>query len=125
MADTVRVTGLKETIRTLEAWGADAAELKDVMTKVGGLVRNEAVNLAPRRTGRLADSIRPGRAKAKAIVRAGSAAVPYAGVINYGWAGHNIDATHFLETALTNEQDAAVRTLAEGLGDLIRKHNLT
>lgn len=124
MADGVNVTGLREAVRGLEKLGVDVADLKDVMQRVGGVVRDEAATLAPRRSGKLADSIRASRTKGKAIIRAGGRAVPYAGVINYGWPAHNIEPAGFMEKALANRQQAALTTLADGLRDLIRQHNL-
>lgn len=54
---------------------------------------------APRRSGKLAGSIRPGATQKAGVVRAGRASIPYAGVIHWGWPGHNIAAQPFLTEA--------------------------
>lgn len=125
MADAVTITGLRETVRALERYGADVADLKGVMQRVGELVAVEIRHLAPHRSGRLARSVRPSKAKSKAIVRAGSARVDYAAVQNYGWPGHNIEPKHFMERGLESKQADALRELADGLNEIAARHGLT
>lgn len=66
-----------------------------------------AAALAPRRSGKLARSIRAVTGKrqraglaARATIKAGSPVrVPYAGAINYGWRKRNIEPSHFMQRA--------------------------
>lgn len=51
---------------------------------------------APQLTGALAGSIRSTGTKTAGIIRAGRAAIPYAGPIHWGWPKHNIQANPFL-----------------------------
>lgn len=83
-------------------------------------VAREAVRLAPvGETGRLARSIRPiGQAKA-ALVAAGSSAVPYAGPIHFGWAGHNIAPNPFLYEALDRRSQEVIESYQRQLDELI------
>lgn len=120
----IKITGLRETVRSLEKLGVEVADLKAVFNRVGNVVVNEAKTLVPVRSGALAGSIRANKAKNKAIVRAGSARVPYAGVIHYGWPGHNIEPQPFLTDALDSKEQAAVREMDDGLRGLIRKYGL-
>lgn len=122
---TIRVTGLRETIRTLEQLGVQVADLKEAMTRIGTLVGREAYTLARKKSGRMAGSIRPGRAKSKAIIRAGRAGLPYVGVQHYGWPGHGITPNPFLTDAAENKQREAVTELSDSLNSLIRKLDLT
>ena len=57
----VEVEGLDNLVRTLKKAGADLDELKDASKKAGDTVTSAAVARAPRRTGRLAGSVRPSR----------------------------------------------------------------
>src|SRR5690625_8028143 len=82
-----RITGLRETLRAMEQAGADAESMRDLMHAIGLTVVHAASPL--RVTGTLAGTLRAGRGKTKAVVRAGSAAVPYAGPIHYGWPARN------------------------------------
>jgi hypothetical protein len=75
-------------------------------------------------SGRLAASIRSTGQARTGVVRAGSAGVPYAGVIHYGWPKRNIRANPFLTSALDRQEDAVVDVYRDGVADLIRRHNL-
>lgn len=119
----IQVKGLRETVRTLEKFGAAAADLKAAFTRIGNLVANEAKVLAPRKSGKLAGTIKASNTKNKSIVRAGSG-IAYAGVQNYGWPRHNIEGKHFMETALQTKQDEAFTALNDELHGLIRNLGL-
>lgn len=119
---TTYVTGLREVVRNMEKIGADAQDMKDVFTAIGTMVMVDAARLAPSKTGRLAASIKPTKTKNKAAVRAGSARVPYAGVINYGWPARNIRARKFLQIAIDSNETKAIEMMDEGLGRIIAKH---
>lgn len=122
-AGRVRVTGVAKTVRALEKAGADAEDMRDLMHSIGELVVHAA--RPPEVSGALLGTIRAGRGKTKAVVRAGSAAVPYAGVTHYGWPAHNIAPHPFLTTALQEERGAVFRELDRGIADILRKNNLT
>ena len=119
---TEYVTGLRELVRNLEKIGADAADMKQVFVAIGELVQADAAALAPRRSGRLSASIKPTKTKNKAAVRAGSARVPYAGAINYGWPKRGIGAKNFLQRAINANSEKAVHMMDEGLGKIIEQH---
>lgn len=119
----IRVTGLSRTIRALSKAGADAGDMKDLMHSVGNMVISRAA--PPVRSGTLAGSMRAGRGKTKAVVRAGGAAVPYAGVIHYGWPARRIVAQPFYITALQSSQGKALTMLEQGLAEILRKNDLT
>ena len=67
----------------------------------------------------MAGSIRPGRVKTRAVIRAGRAGVPYAGVQHYGWAARNIKPNPYLTDALATRQAAVLAELDAGLARLI------
>lgn len=119
----VQVNGLRQVVRSLERFGVEAADLKAAFTKIGQVVVNEAKSLAPSRTGRLAASIKPSKTKNKSIIRAGSARIPYAGVIHYG-GYHNIKANPFLTSAASRKEAESVRLMEQELGALIRALDL-
>ena len=99
MADrgiVVEVEGAAQLRRTLKAAGDDFADLKAVHADVSRYVAARAAATAPRRSGRLAGSLRGSAAKTSATVRAGGARVPYANPIHWGWPARNIAAQPFL-----------------------------
>lgn len=119
----IRVKGLRETVRSLERFGAEVSDLKAAFTKIGNLVVDEAKVIAPRRSGKLASTIVASKTKNKSIVRAGRG-IEYAGVIHYGWPSHGIEPHPFLTTAVEHQQQAAIRTLDAELNNIIRKLDL-
>lgn len=95
----VEVQGARELRRTLKAAGEDLSDLKAVHQAVGALVGGVAAGMAPRKTGALAAGIRSARLAAGVAIRAGSAGVPYAAPIHWGWPKRNIEASLFMTRA--------------------------
>lgn len=123
MASGIYVKGLRETVRSMERFGVEAEDLKAAFIKIGSDVASEAQALAPKQSGALAASIRPSKTKNKSVIRAGSARVPYAGVLEYG-GYHNIEPHNFMRGAIENKQADTVRTLDDEFGRLIRRLDL-
>lgn len=119
---TVRVDGLREALRAMRDAGADAQDMAELMHQLGTLVVLAAN--PPVQSGALDSTVRAGRGKTKAVVRAGSRRVPYAGVIHYGWPARNIAPNPFLTEALQRQRGAVLAALDRGLGDLLAEHNL-
>ena len=122
-ASGIYLKGLRETVRSLERFGVEAEDLKAAFFKIGNAVADEAKTLAPKQSGALAASIRPSKTKNKSVIRAGSARVPYAGVLEYG-GYNNIEPHNFMRGAIENKQDDTVRTLDEEFAALIAKYGL-
>jgi spore germination cell wall hydrolase CwlJ-like protein len=80
-----------------------------------------ASGFAPVRSGRLRNTIRGNRAKAKAIVIAGRAKTPYAGAINYGWPKRGIKPALFMQRADKALADKAVSMLEAGIDKAIKR----
>jgi hypothetical protein len=123
-SEAVRVDGLSRVRRALEQAGVEAGELKSTMQGIGQTVARAAKPRTPVRTGALEGSIRAGKAKTKATVRAGGARVPYAGVVHYGWPAHNIEAQPFLIEALEAERTTVFRDLDQAITALLRREHL-
>jgi hypothetical protein len=121
---TTRVEGLSRLTRDLRAMGVEVADLKDVF---GGLAREGAdlaSGFAPVRSGKLAASVRGNRSVNKAVVKAGSARVPYAAVINYGFAKRRIVASGFMQRADAVIGPEVGPRLEAEIGRLIRAKGL-
>lgn len=122
----VEVTGLTATLRALNAAGAAAEDMKDLMHSTGEIVASAARDRVQVGTGALRDSIRAGRGKTKAVVRAGtSRRTPYAGVQHYGWPARNIEGSMYMVRALNESQSRALTHIEQGLQDLLRKQGLS
>jgi phage gpG-like protein len=119
---SVRTEGLARTSRALEQAGADSQDMKQLMHEIGLLVIRAA--RPPVLTGRLEASMKAGRGKTKAVVRAGGARVPYAPVIHYGNTNRNIEPRPYLLEALQQERGDVMQQLEKGMEDILRKNNL-
>lgn len=95
----IRVEGLNMLVRTMRKAGKDLDDLKDAHAKAGAIVANYAADIAPRRSGKLAGSIRAAKQVRRARVQAGRASVPYAAPIHWGWPRRGIEANPFLSHA--------------------------
>lgn len=95
----IKVEGLNELIRSMRKAGLDLTELKDAHHRAGEIVANYAETIAPRRSGRLAGTIRAAKQVRRARVQVGRASVPYAGPIHWGWPARHIAANPFLSEA--------------------------
>lgn len=120
----VRVEGLRKTLRAMESAGVAAEDMKDLMHSLGLIVVSAARPGVPTLSGALAGTLRAGRGKTKAVIRAGRAGVPYAGVQHYGWPARGIAAHPFLTDAVQATRGRTFAALDDGIGDLLRKQNL-
>ncbi|SRR5690625_2226519 len=121
---TVTIDGPEQLRAAFHQLGYRSRDLHQAWGQIGAAIAHTAHGGVPWATGTLAGSIRAGKAKTKAIVRAGGARVPYAGVINYGWPGHNIEAQPFLTDALEAERDPALATIDHEIDRIIREVGL-
>jgi hypothetical protein len=121
---TLKTEGLAKASRALARAGDYAEDQRDLMHSIGQLVVDEAKTLAPVRSGALRDAIRAGRGKTKAVVRAGFRRVPYAPVIHYGWADHNIEPQPYMLQALANKRAEAFKLYEDGMRRLLLKAGL-
>lgn len=120
----IRVEGLNKTIRALESSGIAAGEMRDLMHSIGLIVVRDAKSRVPQDSGKLARTIRAGRGKTKAVVRAGTNAVTYAKTIHYGSHNRNIAKHPFLKDALHAQRGTIFNTLDKGIADLLTKAGL-
>ena len=117
--DAVRVTGLREFTRYLERVGVHAKDLSGVMHDVGQMIADTAKPLTRPVSGSLAGSIRPAKTKTRAVVRAGSARVPYAAPQHFGWAARNIRPKLYLYAALDARRGEVLARFDEGIRNAI------
>jgi len=118
---TFQVVGLAELSRTMKRAGVDITELKDANTRAAQIVADRASTLAPRRSGRLAGNVRTAKQVARARIMAGSAAVPYAGPIHWGWPARHIDANPFISNAAVETQDEWLAVYLEDIQTALDK----
>lgn len=123
-AGSVQVEGLNKTLTALQRMGVEASDLKGTMAEIAAEGATLASKYAPVRSGRLRKTVRGNKAKAKAIVLAGRARIPYAGPINYGWPKRGIAPALFMQRADAALAPRAVEMLERGLAEAARKVGL-
>lgn len=138
MPFVVKVTGAKElrkAIRQIEDAAAKKgmqADLKGAYRTAARVVEVSAKQEAPRRSGRLAGSVKAkGTTTGASIVAGGLKAVPYAGPIHYGWPsrpnrakgwrGGPIKPNKFLTRAAAQSVDTIVDLLGDELQRVLNK----
>jgi hypothetical protein len=80
--------------------------------------------MAPVLTGALASSVKGNPSAEKAQILAGSAAVPYAGVIEYGWPDRNIDAQPYLNPAVNDNMGYIIEKYNDSIQKAIKQYDL-
>lgn len=115
----LRVYGAEDVARRFARLGFKASDLRGAFSAIGNEIVADARARAPRRSGRLAGNIRAGLGKTRATVSAGSGSLLYAGVQEYGWRGHGIEAQPYLRPAADQKAEEAARLLAREMQRLI------
>lgn len=98
MPDAVTVKGARALRATTLRAASELQSMDTADKRAGAYLAQRAKGMAPRVTGRLAGSIKPGRSQDAATV---TATAVYAGVIHWGWPARNIRAHPFLTDALS------------------------
>lgn len=121
-ATGVTIHNLNETLRDLERFGGDAGDLREAFGGIGEQIVADARGAINDASGELGSSITAARTANKITVRA---AAPHAGVINYGWPAHGIEAQEFLTGPANDDLEAKVELIDANLQQLIRKYQLS
>jgi hypothetical protein len=119
-AAPVQVEGARQLRASLKRAGVGVTELKAAHAEVAKLVEDRARPEAPRRSGRLAASMRSSGTQSAAVVRAGGAAVPYAGPIHFGWPARHITANPWILDAAEAARDSWENVYLSHIEDLIQ-----
>lgn len=122
---TVYIEGLNELLKKMRAAEADFSDLRDLNQRVGNIVISNAK--PPRKSGQVTGTLRAGRGKGKAVVRAGYAKRgAYAGVLHYGdpHKSHFRRAHPFLTDALKASQGQVITEYSTGIDQILSKNNL-
>ena len=121
----LRVDGLRQLSRDLEATGVQVTDLKAAFATLAREGATLAAGYAPHRSGRLAATIRPISGKNYASVAAGGSRAPYAGPINYGWRRHKITGSGFMQRADAAIRPRALQDVIAAVDKLLRDRNLS
>lgn len=102
---SVQIKGSAQLIRTLRKAGYDLDKLKPANKSAADIVIAAAGRLVPRKTGKLASTLRAGATRKAGVARAGTKRVPYAGPIHWGWPKHHIKPRLYLVDAAKSTEN--------------------
>lgn len=122
MSTLLNVEGGRKLRAALKAAGDDLADMTAAHKRITDIVIGTAGGKVPRRSGRLASSVRGSGTKTASVVRAGGARVPYAGPIHWGWPTRNISAQPFLVDAARATEPQWTAVYLEDLQAILDKH---
>ena len=89
--------------------------------RAASVVAAAAGPAAPKLTGLLSASVRPGATQRAGIVRAGKKAIPYAGPIHWGWPARGIRAQPFISDAAVATEESWVPLYEKHMRDIIKE----
>lgn len=125
MGGQLEIEGLRELQKALRGLTEDSRnDMKETHRKAGQIVVDGAIRYVPVRTGALLASLRSAPTQRQGRVRVGSAAVPYAGPIHFGWPARNIRPNPFIYAVLDERRAEVMRLYEERIDQLIHKYDL-
>ena len=120
----ISIQGVKEVTDSLNKMARDLESNIELNKELSTTLSQKASALAPKLTGALASSVVGNPSAEKAQIMAGSAAVPYAGVIEYGWPDKNIDAQPYLNPAVNNNMGYIIEKYNDSIQKAIKQYDL-
>lgn len=121
----LEIEGLRELQKSLRNLTEDSRnEMKETHRRAGEIVIEGARRYVPVRTGALLASMRSAPTQRQGKVRVGSAAVPYAGPIHFGWPARNIKPNPFIYEVLDQRRQEVYALYADRISQLIMKYDL-
>lgn len=117
-SQTVKVTGLRELRKNLRTANAGYGDLKAAGLEAAKPVLDTAHTMVPVLSGALDQSLRAAGQAAGAVVRAGRASVPYAGIQHFGSPSRNIRARPYLYDAIDKRRDDVIAIYEKRVNDI-------
>ena len=118
----ISIQGVKEVTDSLNKLARDLESNIELNKELSTTLSQKASAMAPKLTGALASSVIGNPSAEKAQILAGSAAVPYAGVQEYGWPERNIEAQPYLRRAAWDNIGYVIDQFEANLESLKRKY---
>ena len=120
------IEGLREVQKALNKFSdATRKEMKSTHLQAAEIVVGASKRFVPIKTGALAQSIRAAAVQSGGRVRVGSASVPYAGPIHFGWPARRIKPQPFIYDALDTRRGEVSRLYEKRIAVLMFKYDLS
>jgi phage gpG-like protein len=120
----ITISGIKEVTDTLKKLGRDLESNIELNKELSTTLSQKASAMAPKLTGDLASSVVGNPSAEKAQILAGSAAVPYAGVQEYGWPERNIRPQPYLNPAVRDNMGYIIEKYNDSIQKAIKQYDL-
>lgn len=115
---SVQIVGARRLRATMKRAGVDLGQMSAAHQQVGSIVIAASSPLAPRKSGRLATSLKATRTRASAVVKSN---VIYAGVQEYGWPARNIAASAFVRGGAKNSEPVWLSTYLDAINKALKQ----
>jgi phage gpG-like protein len=120
----ISIQGVKEVTDSLDKLARDLKSNIELNKELSTTLSQKASAMAPKLTGALASSVVGNPSAEKAQILAGSAAVPYAGVQEYGWPERNIRPQPYLNPAVKDNIGYIIEKYNDSIQAAIKQYNL-
>jgi phage gpG-like protein len=120
----ISIQGVKEVTDSLDKLARDLKSNIELNKELSTTLSQKASAMAPKLTGALASSVVGNPSAEKAQILAGSAAVPYAGVQEYGWPERNIRPQPYLNPAVKDNIGYIIEKYNDSIQEAIKQYNL-
>jgi hypothetical protein len=121
----LEIEGLRDVQKAMRKFSDDSRnDMKETHRRAGQIVVDGAAKLVPVRSGALLASLKSAPTQRQGRVRVGSAAVPYAGPIHFGWPARHIQPNPFIYEVLDGRRQEVYSLYAERISQLIVKYDL-
>jgi hypothetical protein len=125
MGGQLEIDGLRDVQKAMRNFSDDSRnDMKETHRRAGQIVVDGAARLVPVRSGALLASLKSAPTQRQGRVRVGSAAVPYAGPIHFGWPARNIQPNPFIYEVLDGRRQEVYALYADRISQLIVKYDL-
>jgi phage gpG-like protein len=124
MAEEINIQGVKEVTDSLNKLARDLQSNIELNKELSTTLSQKASAMAPKLTGALASSVIGNPSAEKAQILAGSAAVPYAGVQEYGWPERNIRPQPYLNPAVKDNMGYIIEKYNDSIQKAIKQYDL-
>jgi len=125
MGGQLEIDGLRQVQKAMRSFSDDSRnDMKETHRRAGQIVVDGAARLVPVRSGALLASLKSAPTQRQGRVRVGSAAVPYAGPIHFGWPARKIQPNPFIYEVLDNRRQEVYAIYAQRISELIYKYDL-
>ncbi|CAB4149403.1 hypothetical protein UFOVP542_4 [uncultured Caudovirales phage] len=120
----ISIQGVKEVTDSLNKLARDLQSNIELNKELSTTLSQKASAMAPKLTGALASSVVGNPSAEKAQILAGSAAVPYAGVQEYGWPERNIRPQPYLNPAVKDNMGYIIEKYNDSIQKAIKQYDL-